>query len=207
MTSRPNFLLFLLILPWFLWSVWRPYDRLTWWLEVIPVFIGFIALTVAERRGWHLSNFALVLVGLHMVVLLVGGHYTYARVPLGEWWKEWFGWHRNHYDRLGHLMQGIVPAVICREVLVRNHVFARRGWVSFTVISFVLAFSACYELVEWAAALATGDAAESFLGTQGDVWDTQTDMFLAGIGSLVSLLFLRPLHDRSIAFQSDPHGH
>lgn len=199
MPWRSNLLLVLLILPWIAWSAWRPHDRLTWWLEVIPVFIGFIALAVAARKGWRFSTFALVWIGLHMVLLLVGGHYTYALTPAGEWMKEWFGFTRNHYDRIGHLFQGIVPALVTREILIRNGVFARRGWLNFTVISFCLAFSACYELVEWVAALVSAEASESFLGTQGDHWDTQTDMFLAGIGALVSLFLLKPLHDRSIA--------
>jgi putative membrane protein len=199
MASRPNLLLFLLILPWIAWSTWQPHDRVTWWLEVAPVFIGFIALAVAARKNWRFSTFVLVWLGLHMVLLLVGGHYTYALAPPGEWMREWFGFTRNHYDRIGHLFQGIVPALVTREILIRNQVFARRGWLNFTVISFCLAFSACYELVEWAAALVSAEASESFLGTQGDPWDTQTDMFLAGIGSLVSLFLLKPLHDRSIA--------
>jgi putative membrane protein len=199
MASRPNLLLFLLVLPWIVWSAWRPHDRVTWWLEVMPVFIGFIALAIAARKEWRFSSFVLAWVGLHMVLLLVGGHYTYALTPAGDWMKEWFGFSRNHYDRIGHLFQGIVPALVTREILLRNRVFARRGWLNFTVISFCLAFSACYELVEWAAALVSKEASESFLGTQGDPWDTQTDMFLAGIGSLVSLFLLKPLHDRSIA--------
>lgn len=199
MSSRPNLLLFLLILPWIAWSAWQPYDMLTWWLETLPVFIGFIALWVAARRGWRLSGLALVLVGLHMILLLVGGHYTYALTPPGEWMKAWLGSGRNHYDRVGHLFQGIVPAIICREILLRNGVFARPGWLNFTVVSFCLAFSACYELIEWAAALVSQEAAESFLGTQGDHWDTQMDMFLAGVGCIISLVVLRPLHDRAIA--------
>lgn len=203
MVKHPNLLLFLLILPWIAWSAWRPYDRLTWWLEVTPVFIGFIALAVAARRGWRFTTFVMVWLGLHMVLLLVGGHYTYALTPLGEWMKGWLGYERNHYDRIGHLFQGIVPALVCREILVRNRVFARRGWLHFTVISFCLGFSACYELVEWAAALVSAEAAESFLGTQGDNWDTQMDMFLAGVGSLVALFLLRPFHDRSIAKVGD----
>ena len=206
MASRPNLLLFLLILPWILWSAWRPFDRLTWWLEVIPVFVGFIALAIGARRGWRFSTFVLVWLGLHMVLLLVGGHYTYALTPLGEWMKDWFGFTRNHYDRIGHLFQGIVPALICRELLIRNRVFARRGWLHFTVISFCMGFSACYELVEWAAALISAEAAESFLGTQGDGWDTQMDMFLAGVGSLITLFLLKPLHDRSIASLPESHG-
>ena len=206
MASRPNLLLFLLILPWILWSAWQPFDRLTWWLEVIPVFIGFIALAIGARRGWRFSSFVLVWLGLHMILLLVGGHYTYALTPLGDWMKDWFGFTRNHYDRIGHLFQGIVPALVCRELLIRNRVFARRGWLHFTVISFCMGFSACYELVEWAAALVSAEAAESFLGTQGDGWDTQMDMFLAGVGSLVALFLLKPLHDRSIASLAEYHG-
>ena len=202
MASRPNLLLFLLILPWILWSAWQPFDRLTWWLEVIPVFVGFIALAIGARRGWRFSTFVLVWLGLHMILLLVGGHYTYALTPLGDWMKDWFGFTRNHYDRIGHLFQGIVPALVCRELLIRNRVFARRGWLHFTVISFCMGFSACYELVEWAAALISAEAAESFLGTQGDGWDTQMDMFLAGVGSLIALFLLKPLHDRSIALPS-----
>jgi putative membrane protein len=206
MAVRPNLVLFLLVLPWILWSAWRPFDRLTWWLEVIPVFIGFIALAIGARRGWRFSSFVLVWLGLHMVLLLVGGHYTYALTPLGEWMKEWFGFTRNHYDRIGHLFQGIVPALVCRELLIRHRVFARRGWLHFTVISFCMGFSACYELVEWAAALVSAEAAESFLGTQGDGWDTQMDMFLAGVGALVALFLLKPLHDRSIASLPESHG-
>lgn len=206
MISRPTLVLFLSVLPWILWSAWRPYDRLTWWLEVIPVFIGYAALFIGERKGWRFSNFVLVWLGLHMVLLLAGGHYTYALTPLGEWMKDWFGFTRNHYDRIGHLFQGIVPALVCRELLVRHRVFARRGWLNFTVISFCMGFSACYELVEWAAALVSAEAAESFLGTQGDGWDTQMDMFLAGIGSLITLFLLKPLHDRSIASVSSNHG-
>lgn len=206
MASRPNILLFLLILPWILWSSWQPFDRVTWWLEVIPVFVGFIALAIGARRGWRFSTFVLVWLGLHMILLLVGGHYTYALTPLGDWMKDWFGFTRNHYDRIGHLFQGIVPALVCRELLIRHRVFARRGWLHFTVISFCMGFSACYELVEWAAALISAEAAESFLGTQGDGWDTQMDMFLAGIGSLVTLFLLKPLHDRSIASLPENHG-
>lgn len=198
MASRPNLLLFLLVLPWILWSAWQPFNRITWWLEVIPVFVGFIALAIGARRGWRFSTFVLVWLGLHMILLLVGGHYTYALTPLGDWMKDWFGFTRNHYDRIGHLFQGIVPALVCRELLIRHRVFARRGWLHFTVISFCMGFSACYELVEWAAALISAEAAESFLGTQGDGWDTQMDMFLAGVGSLISLFLLKPLHDRSI---------
>lgn len=181
------------------WSAWLPFDRMTWWLEVIPAFIGFIVLFIAQSRGWRVSNLAISLIGFHMIVLLIGGHYTYALVPLGDWVSAFFGADRNHYDRLGHFTQGLVPAIICREIFLRNGVLARRGWLGFCVVSFCLAFSATYELLEWLTSISTGEAAESFLGTQGDVWDTQWDMFLAGLGALSALVFLSRAHDRSIA--------
>ncbi len=198
MKIHPNFLLLFAMLPVLAWSGWQPYDRLTWWLEVCPVFIGFTAIFIAQAKGWRLSNFALVLVWLHMVVLTVGGHYTYALVPAGEWAKEAFGFSRNHYDRLGHIMQGLVPAIVCREVFVRNNVITKRGWLGFLVVCFSMAVSAVYELLEWAAALVSAEAAESFLGTQGDGWDTQSDMFCALIGALFAVILLRIAHDRSM---------
>lgn len=198
MKNQANKILLLMMLPVLAWSAWQPWDLVTWWLEVLPVLVGFVALFVAQARGWRFSNLVLVLIGLHMVVLMVGGHYTYARVPLGEWGKELLGFSRNHYDRFGHFLQGLVPAVICREILIRNRVIARRGWLGFLVVCFCLALSAGYELFEWAAALVSKEGSEAFLGTQGDVWDTQADMFLALIGALVAVIFLRKPHDRSI---------
>lgn len=194
----PNSWLVVMILPLTLWSAWHPHDRVTWWLEVVPVFIGLLALWIAGRKGWVLSNFALFWAGVHMAVLLIGGHYTYALVPIGEWAREAFGWPRNHYDRLGHILQGLVPAVICREVLIRNRVIQKRGWLGFLVVCFSMAVSACYELIEWAAAEVSAEAAESFLGTQGDVWDTQKDMACALVGALVAVMALRSPHDRSV---------
>ncbi len=167
MKLGPNGWLLALIVPITIWSAWQPYDQMTWWLEVVPVFVGFVALWIAQWRGWQLSNFALIWAGLHMILLLVGGHYTYALVPLGEWAKDVFGFERNHYDRLGHILQGLVPAVLCREVLIRNQVISRRGWLGFLVVCFSMAVSACYELVEWVAAEVSAEASESFLGTQG----------------------------------------
>ena len=201
MTRRlhPNFLLLAAIAPVFAWSAWRPYDRLTWWLEVMPVILGFIALFLAQRKGWRFSTLVVWLIGLHMLVLLIGGHYTYARVPLGDWVEHLIGNGRNHYDRLGHVMQGLVPALVCREIFIRIRVIAHRGWLGFCVVSVCLAISATYELVEWAAALISAEAAESFLGTQGDGWDTQWDMFLCGVGALAAVLLLSRLHDRSMA--------
>ncbi len=198
MKTHPNFLLLAFIIPALALSAWRPFDTLTWWLEVAPVFIGFIALFIAQASGWRLSLFALCWIAFHMLVLILGGHYTYARVPLGDWVGNLLGWERNHYDRLGHLTQGFVPAIVCREIFIRNGVIARSGWLGFCVFCFCLAFSALYELIEWLAALISAEAAESFLGTQGDSWDTQWDMFLAGIGAMAALLFLSKMHDRSM---------
>lgn len=172
---------------------------MTWWLEVSPAFLGFIALFIAQNKGWQMSKLALWLISFHMLVLLIGGHYTYALVPAGNWVSDYFGFQRNHYDRLGHLTQGLVPAIIYREIILRNGVLARRGWLAFCVISFCLAFSASYELFEWLVAEICSEAADSFLGSQGDVWDTQWDMFLAGIGATSALVFLSRAHDRSIA--------
>jgi putative membrane protein len=180
------------------WSWVNPHDRFTWWLESVPI-VGGIPLIFAFQKRFPLSSFLLVLIWLHGVILLVGGHYTYAQVPLGEWAKDWFGWTRNNYDKLGHLAQGLVPAVLARELLMRNSPLKGSRWLGFLVVCVALAFSAFYELLEWFIAVTKGDAAEAFLGTQGDPWDTQTDMLMALIGAIVSVVFLRGLHDRSLA--------
>ena len=198
MKTHPNVLLLAAVAPVIAWSAWHPFDWPTWWMEVTPVFLGFIALFIAQAKGWRFSNFALGLIGLHMTVLLIGGHYTYALVPAGDWLARMTGGSRNCYDRLGHLAQGLVPAILCREVFLRTGVLARRGWLGFCVLSFCLALSATYELIEWAAALISADGAAAFLGTQGDVWDTQWDMFCAAIGAVTALALLARPHDRSI---------
>lgn len=176
-----------------------PRDRLTWWLEVAPVLIGLPILWVTATR-FPLTRLAYWLLTLHALILMLGGHYTYAEVPLGEWVEQAFGLARNHYDRLGHLAQGFVPAIIVRELLLRRRVVVDkpRGWLLFLVTSVCLALSACYEFVEWWGALLGGEKAEAFLGTQGDVWDTQWDMFLALCGALSSQLTLAALHDRQL---------
>jgi putative membrane protein len=174
-----------------------PFDRLTWWLEVAPVLIGAPILIATFSRS-RLSPLLYRLLFLHAVILMVGGHYTYARVPAGFWVQEWFDFPRNHYDRLGHLAQGFVPAILAREVLIRWSPLPRGRWLSVLVICMCLAFSAFYELIEWWAALIGGASSESFLGTQGDVWDTQWDMFLALIGAITALLVLSRVHDRSL---------
>lgn len=179
------------------WSGWQPYDRFTWWLEVAPVLAG-LAILLATYPRFRFTTLCYTLIALHMCVLCVGGHYTYARVPVFDWLRPVFGWERNHYDRLGHLLQGFVPAIIAREVLIRFDVIKRAKWLPFLVVSICLGISACYELCEWWAALIGGSAADDFLGSQGDVWDTQSDMCLALIGAVSALVALSYFHDRAL---------
>ena len=193
-----------LLLPVLAWSAVGPHDRFTWFLEVAPVLIG-VPLALAVQRRFPLSSLLLGLLWWHSVILIVGGHYTYARVPLGDWAMEWFGWTRNNYDKLGHFAQGFVPAILAREILLRTSPLGNRGngrpsrWLAFLCGSVCLAFSAFYELLEWWVAAASGAAADDFLGTQGYVWDTQSDMAWALGGAMLALGLLGGLHDRSIA--------
>ena len=179
------------------WSAIEPADRLTWWMEVIPALIGFAILWVTRRR-FPLTELVYVLILVHAIILMVGGHYTYAEVPIGDWLRDLQGGDRNNYDKLGHLAQGFIPAMIAREIMIRNKVVAVAAWLPFLIISIVLAFSAFYELIEWWAALLSAEAADSFLGTQGYVWDTQSDMMWALSGAILSLLILSRFHDRQI---------
>ncbi len=179
------------------WSAVEPHDRLTWWLEVSPA-LGGLAIIAAFWNRFRFTDLVLVLIAAHMVILIIGGHYTYAEVPAFNWLREEFDLARNHYDRVGHLFQGFVPALIAREVLIRNHVIARRGWLGFVCVTIALSISAFYEMIEWWVALLSDQAAESFLGTQGDNWDTQWDMFCALTGATVALLTLSRLHDRQL---------
>jgi putative membrane protein len=176
----------------------HPYDRTTWVLEVLPVLIVLPALC-ATYRHYPLTDLVYALVFLHALVLMLGGAYSYARVPLGLEIAELLGLHRNPYDRIGHFFQGFVPAMFAREVLLRGDYVRGRKMLAFVVLSIVLAISAAYELIEWAAALALGQGADEFLGTQGDPWDTQSDMFTALIGGASALLVLSRIHDRGIA--------
>ncbi len=176
----------------------RPHDRVTWVLEVIPVFIG-APILIATRRRFPLTPLLYVLIFLHALILMLGGHYTYARVPLGFWVQDLLDLGRNHYDRLGHFAQGFVPAILVREVLLRKTPLRPGGWLFFLVTSVCLAFSAFYEFTEWWAAVLGGSAADAFLGTKGDVWDTQWDMFLALIGAITAQLVLGRVHDRQLA--------
>ena len=175
-----------------------PKDRLTWLLEVAPVLIG-APILVASAKRFPLTPILYILLFFHALVLMLGGHYTYAEVPLGEWAKDAFGFARNHYDRLGHVTQGFVPAILAREILLRKSPLRPGGWLRLSVTSICLAFSALYELIEWATALLSGEAATAFLGTQGDIWDTQWDMYLALCGALLAQALLSRLHDRQLA--------
>jgi putative membrane protein len=174
-----------------------PADRPTWWLEIFPVLIALPLLVLTARR-FPLSWLLYVLITLHALILIVGGHYTYAQVPAGFWAQDLFDLSRNPYDRLGHFAQGFVPALIAREVLLRRTPLVRGGWLFFIVCSICLAISATYEFTEWAAAVIFGGGADAFLGTQGDVWDTQWDMFMALIGSVCAQLLLAGVHDRAL---------
>ena len=180
------------------WSGIRPADRLTWWLEVAPVLMALPVLLLTWRR-FRFTPLVYTLIAIHAVILMVGGHWTYAKVPLGFWVQDALGLARNHYDRLGHFIQGFVPAMVAREVLWRRSPLRGSRWLPFLVVCFCLAFSALYELIEWWTAAASGSAADAFLGTQGDVWDSQWDMMLALIGAVVALVTLTGLHDRQLA--------
>ena len=186
-----------------LWSYWQPHDRFTWWLEVTPGLVG-LAILLATYRRFRFTTLCYTLIALHICVLCVGGHYTYARVPLFDWLRPLFAWQRNNYDRLGHFMQGFVPAMIAREILLRLEVLKRKGWLPFLVVSICLGISALYELIEWWTALANGAAANDFLGSQGDVWDTQADMCVALIGAVSALLLLSAPHDRALRNLKEP---
>ena len=179
------------------WSGIHPADRFTWLMEVFPVLIALPVLVLTGRR-FRFTTLVYALLAVHAVILMVGGRYTYAEVPLGFRMQEWFGFARNHYDRIGHFAQGFVPAMVAREILVRRSPLAGSRWLPFVVVCFCLALSAFYELIEWWTALATGSAATAFLGTQGDPWDTQWDMCWALIGATVSLALLSRLHDRQL---------
>jgi putative membrane protein len=175
-------------------SGYRSHETATWALEVAPIFIALPVLWASHRR-FALTNLLYALIFVHALVLMLGGHYTYARVPLGDWAREWFGFSRNHYDRVGHFMQGAVPAIVARELLLRHTALQRGGWLFTVVVCVALAVSALYELIEWGAAVALGAGADEFLATQGDPWDTQKDLAMAGIGALVAQLSLSRLHD------------
>jgi putative membrane protein len=179
------------------WSAINPADYFIWFLEVLPAIIGLFVL-LATRRSFPLTGLVYVLVLVHCIILMVGGHYTYAEVPLFDWIRDGFGLARNNYDKVGHFAQGFIPAVVAREILLRKRVVLVRSWLNFLVVCFCLAFSAFYELIEWLVAEVSGSSAEAFLATQGYVWDTQSDMAFALAGAVAALLLLGRLHDRQL---------
>jgi len=180
------------------WSASNPYDYFTWFLEALPALVGLAVLAATHKR-FPLTRLSYTLILIHCLILFIGAHYSYAQVDTFKFVREFFGWQRNNYDKLGHFAQGFVPAIIAREILIRNAVVNGRGWLNLFVISICLAFSALYELFEWGVAVATGDSAESFLGTQGYMWDTQSDMAMALAGAILSLAVLSRLHDKQLS--------
>lgn len=190
-TLLTSFIAFLVL------SAIRPHDYFTWFLEVIPAIIG-VTILVAVYRKFKFTNLVYSLIWIHALILIIGGHYTYAEVPLFNWLKEVLDLSRNHYDRIGHFAQGFIPAMVTREILLRTSPLKPGKWLSVIVVCICLAISASYELIEWGVAELTGSAADAFLGTQGDVWDTQWDMLLAFCGAISSLIGLSGLHDQQL---------
>ena len=180
-----------------IWSAIAPYDATVWWLEVLPALIGF-AVLAATRVSFPLTPLAYWLVLIHCIILFVGGHYTYAEVPLFDWIRDTFEQSRNNYDKVGHFAQGFVPAILAREILLRKKVVNGKVWTAFLAVCFCLAFSAFYELIEWWVALLSDEAGDAFLGTQGYIWDTQSDMGMALLGAILAVVFLAGIHDRQM---------
>lgn len=199
--NRLLFILGLFVLAALVWSAITPFDRLTWFLEIAPILIAAPVLYITYRR-FPFTRLLYVLISLHALVLIFGGEYTYARVPIGFWVQELFGLDRNPYDKLGHFMQGLVPMLVTREILLRQRYLSSKRMVDFLSVCVAMAISAFYELVEWWTALALGQGADEFLGTQGDPWDTQSDMFFAMIGAIIALIVFSRMHDRQIAVRN-----
>jgi len=190
-------LLFLLIVL-LIWSGINPKESFTWFLEVSPAVIGILVL-ISTFKKFRFTNLVYILIFIHCAILIVGGHYTYAEVPLFDWIRDVFDQSRNNYDKLGHFAQGFVPAMIARELLIRKEVLLKKGWLSFIVVCIALAISAAYELIEWAVSVLSGEGGDSFLGTQGYIWDTQSDMLFATIGAIVALLTLSNIHNKQLS--------
>jgi putative membrane protein len=191
-------ILLIVVLVFWTWSGIEPHDtRLTWVLETFPVMIALPVILLTYKR-FPLTNLAYTLIAIHAMILMLGGHYSYAKVPLGFWMEDWFGWMRNNYDKIGHFMQGFGPAVYTREIIARTSPLRRGKWLAFVSIAVPLAFSALYEIVEWLASLSNPTDTEAFLGTQGYIWDTQSDMFWCLMGSIIALVLLTKLHNKCL---------
>ena len=198
-SKRYHIILLIVVLVFWVWSGIKPQDtRLTWVLETFPFIIALPVMLITYKR-FQLTDLTYTLIAIHAMILMLGGHYSYAKVPLGFWMEEWFGWTRNNYDKIGHLMQGFGPAIYTREIIARTSPLKRGKWLGFISVAVPLAFSAIYEIIEWLASLTNPTDTEAFLGTQGYIWDTQTDMFLCLIGSILALIFLTKLHNRYLS--------
>ncbi|MEN6391614.1 MAG: DUF2238 domain-containing protein [Syntrophomonas sp.] len=195
--SRLHAALLAIVLGVLTWSGIGPHDRFTWFLEVAPVLIGMLVIFITYKK-FPLSNLLYVLIAIHMIILMIGGHYTYAEVPLFNWLRDAFDLSRNHYDRVGHFAQGFIPALVAREILLRLSPLQRGKLLSFIIVCICLAISAAYELIEFGMSVATGTAADAFLGSQGDVWDSQKDMLMCLIGAITALFTIPRFHDRSL---------
>ena len=188
----------------FIWSGINPKDQFTWLLEVLPTIIGVVVIAMTYKT-FKLTPLVYILILIHSIVLMIGGHYTYAEVPFFDYLKDVFNFTRNNYDKVGHFVQGFVPALITREILIRKNVIPDVNWRTFFILCFCLGFSAFYELIEWWVALASGEDAVAFLGTQGYIWDTQSDMGLALLGAIIGLITLSKLHDRQLLNVNHSH--
>ena len=181
----------------FIWSAINPKDLFTWFLEVFPAMIAFVVLAITYKK-FRLTPLVYTLILIHCIILMIGGHYTYAQVPVFDFIKEILDQERNDYDKLGHLAQGFIPAMIAREIIIRKNIISIEAWRNFFIVCFCLAFSAFYELIEWWVAIFINEAANDFLGTQGYIWDTQSDMAWALLGAIIALIFLRKYHDEQL---------
>lgn len=195
-SNKYPLILLIMVLAFWIWSGINPHDtRLTWVLETFPVMIALPIMLITYKK-FRLTDLVYTLIAIHAMILMLGGHYSYAKVPLGFWMEDWFGWTRNNYDKIGHFMQGFGPAIYTREIMARMSPLKRGKWLSFISIAVPLAFSALYEIVEWLASLSNPTDTEAFLGTQGYIWDTQTDMFWCLVGAMTAIALLTKLHDK-----------
>ena len=181
----------------FIWSAINPKDLFTWFLEVFPAMIAFVVLAITYKK-FRLTPLVYTLILIHCIILMIGGHYTYAQVPAFDFIKEFLNQDRNNYDKLGHIAQGLIPAMIAREIIIRKNIISIEAWRNFFIVCFCLAFSAFYELIEWWIAVLSNEASNDFLGTQGYIWDTQSDMAWALLGAIIALIFLRKYHDEQL---------
>lgn len=192
---KTEIILLILTILLFIWSGINPKEYFTWFLEVLPAVIGMLLLIFTYKK-FRFTRLLYILIFFHLAILIIGGHYTYAEVPLFDHIKEMFGQSRNNYDKLGHFAQGFVPAMIAREILIRKNVVNGRKWLNFIIVSICIAISAVYELIEWLVSVLSGEGGDSFLGTQGYIWDTQSDILYATIGAIAALLLLSGIHDK-----------